>query len=110
LIKLTSSTRIFCAIQPADFRKGIDGLNHYCQTLAAETANTKSGALIVFINRARTMVRVLSYDGTGFWLATKRLSKGRFTAWPTSSSAVSSCPAEQLMKILQQLPHSEMIK
>ena len=109
MLKLTSSTLIYCATQPADFRKGIDGLNRYCQTLAAETAETKSGALIVFINRAKTMVRVLTYDGTGFWLATKRLSQGRFTAWPSAGSSVSACPAEQLMKILQQLPQGEKV-
>jgi transposase len=38
----------------------------------------RSGTLFVFINRNKTMVRSLIYDGTGFWLMTKRLSKGRF--------------------------------
>jgi len=107
MLKLTSATRIFCATKPADFRKGIDGLNHYCKTLTAANIDTKSGALIVFINRAKTMIRVLSYDGTGFWLATKRLSQGRFTTWPTSSLQVSSCPAEQLLHILQHMPKSQ---
>jgi len=35
----------------------------------------------------RNSIRLLSYDGQGYWLAQERLSKGRFTWWPESSSA-----------------------
>ena len=100
MLKITRNTKIFCAIKPADFRKGIDGLAQYCRTLSSETANTKSGALIVFINRSHTMIRVLSHDGTGYWLATKRLSQGRFKTWPKSHGDVLSWPAEQLMALI----------
>lgn len=110
MLKITSATRIFIAIKPADFRKGIDGLSQYCKTLSAQTANTKSGVFVVFINRAKTMIRVLSYDGTGYWLATKRLTKGRFECWPTSSCAISACPAEQLVKLLQHMPEAISLK
>jgi transposase len=41
------------------------------------------GAIFVFRNRRRQMLRVLFYDGSGFWLCTKRLSQGRFRNWPT---------------------------
>ena len=30
---------------------------------------------------------MLAYDGQGFWLAQKRLSQGRFKAWPQSNGA-----------------------
>jgi hypothetical protein len=107
MLKLTSSTRIFCATAPADFRKGIDGLQHYCQTLTAQPFDAKSGALIVFINKSRTMIRVLSYDGTGFWLATKRLSQGRFQGWPSATQPLSNTRAEQLLYIIVHEPKQQ---
>jgi transposase len=45
-----------------------------------------SGALFVFRNRQGTAVKVLMYDGQGFWLCHKRLSTGRFRWWPNGQS------------------------
>jgi transposase len=63
-----------------DFRKGIDGIAAIARTVLAK--EPMDGALFVFRNRQRHMLRVLFYDGSGFWLCTKRLSKGRFSSWP----------------------------
>jgi hypothetical protein len=38
-----------------------------------------------FRSRRGTAIRLLSYDGQGYWLAQKRLSNGRFRWWPESS-------------------------
>ena len=46
------------------------------------------------------MIRVLVYDGTGFWLMTKRLSKGRFQGWPTTGTALSPTEAKRLRVML----------
>ncbi len=40
-----------------------------------------TGALIVFCNGRRNRVRCLLWDGSGFWLATKRVERATF-AWP----------------------------
>jgi transposase len=76
MIYLTAETHILLATQPADFRKGIDRFVAVCRRALA--SDPRSGALFVFINRSKIMVRCLSFDGTGFWLMTKRLSKGKF--------------------------------
>ena len=47
------------------------------------------------------MVRVLCYDGSGFWLMTKRLSQGRFTRWPAAGSALTVLEAAQLRQWLR---------
>jgi len=44
-----------------------------------------SGTLFVFRNRQRTAVKLLVYDGQGFWLGQKRLPQGRFRFWPSAS-------------------------
>jgi transposase len=62
--------------------------------------NPRSGTVFVFINRNKTMVRALSYDGTGCWLMTKRLSKGKFTAWPSSNNHIEPLIAKQLRQLL----------
>ena len=45
--------------------------------------NPLEGAVYVFRNRAGTALKLLLYDGQGYWLCMKRLSQGRFTWWPT---------------------------
>lgn len=82
MIYLTSQSRILVGIEPADFRMGIDGFSARCRLHL--DANPQSGALYVFINRNKTMIRALRFDGTGFWLMTKRLSKGTFRQWPSA--------------------------
>ncbi len=47
-----------------------------------------SGCPFVFRSRRATSIKVLVYDGQGFWLCQKRLSSGRFRYWPTSATAV----------------------
>src|ERR1035441_6993947 len=42
-----------------------------------------TGALFVFANRRRRALKILVYDGQGFWLCQKRLSQGRFDWWPS---------------------------
>lgn len=82
MIHLTSQTQIQIAVQPQDFRKQFDGL--IAITKHKLHLDPRSGALVVFINRSRTMIRILSYQDNGYWLATKRLTKGKFTSWPNS--------------------------
>lgn len=94
MMHMTNDTRILIAVAPADFRKGIDGFVALCQNVLLQ--DPRSGTRFVFTNRSRTMVRILTYDGTGFWLMTKRLSKGRFNHWPSTGQPVSVATAMQL--------------
>ena len=84
MIQLTRHMRILVAIDPADFRKGIDGLAAVCRSHLHEDPFT--GAVFVFRNRRATAVKILVYDGQGFWLCQKRLSKKRFVYWPTKAT------------------------
>lgn len=80
MIQITPQMRILLGVEPADFRKGIDGLAGLCRQ--ALKADPFSGAVFVFRNRRATAVKILVYDGQGFWLMQKRLSRGRFRWWP----------------------------
>src|SRR6266581_2239033 len=85
MIAVTAQTRIWVATEPADFRCGIDGLARVCRQVLK--TDPFGGALFVFRNRRSTSVKILAYDGRGFWLCQKRLSKGRFRWWPQGSEA-----------------------
>jgi len=80
MIQLVPQMRILLATEPVDFRKGIDGLAATCRS--ALNADPFSGVLFVFVNRRRTAIKILVYDGQGFWLCMKRFSKGRLRRWP----------------------------
>jgi transposase len=82
VIQLTPQMRILLAVEPADFRKGIDSLCRMCRDVLR--ADPMSGTVFVFRNRPGTAVKILTYDGQGFWLCQKRLSVGRFRWWPTA--------------------------
>jgi transposase len=98
MIHLTTDTPILLATQPADFRQGIDDLAQLCRgRLASEP---RSGTLFVFINRSKTMIRTLVYDGSGFWLMTKRLSKGKFQGWPKNNALFNPIAAKYLRQLL----------
>ena len=74
VIQITPRMRILVAVDPTDFRRGIDGLARQCRQ--ALQRDPFSGALFVFRNRSAKAIKILAYDGQGFWLCQKRLSHG----------------------------------
>ena len=99
MIHVTAQTRVLVAVASVDFRKGIDGLARVCKSALA--SDPMSGAVFVFRNRRGTAVKLLFYDGQGFWLCQKRLSTGRFRFWPTGSAPTHSLAAHELSVLLQ---------
>ncbi len=99
MIQITPQMRILVAVEPADFRRGIDGLARLCRT--ALRSDPFSGTVFVFRNRRATAIKALIYDGQGFWLCHKRLSQGRFRWWPKCSDMeVTSLQAHELQVLL----------
>lgn len=99
MIQLSAQSKILLAIQPQDFRKGIDGFVQVCRQMFEQ--NPKNGHIFVFINRSKTMVRLLVYETNGYWLMTKRLSKGKFLTWPKNYQALNPMLAKQLRQLLR---------
>jgi transposase len=99
MMSVSAQTRVLVCVAPVDFRKGIDGLARICRE--ALRTDPLSGALFVFRNRRRTAIKLLAYDGQGFWLCMKRLSEGRFRYWPdTPAGAHRELLAHQLQVLL----------
>ena len=91
--------RILVAVERVDFRKGIDGLVGICRGVLR--MDPFGGYVFVFRNRRGTSIKVLMYDGQGYWLCQKRLSKGRFQWWPKAEEGISRIlAANQLQTLL----------
>ena len=82
MLSFAGALKVYVCIQPADMRKSFNGL----AVLAHEhlKADPGQGALFVFTNKRRNRLKILFWDGTGLWVAAKRLEQGRFS-WPKPS-------------------------
>jgi transposase len=82
MLQFAPTTKIFVAHAPVNFRKGFDG--HIGLIKGTLMRDPLDGSIFIFRNNRGTMVRLLFYDGQGFYLCTKRLSSGRFSWWPST--------------------------
>lgn len=98
MIQITPQMRVLVAIESVDGRKGIDSLVRLCQDKLAE--DPFSGCVFVFRSRSGTAIRLLTYDGQGYWLAQKRLSKGRFVWWPEAREPAKSLEAYEAQLLM----------
>ena len=76
MISIPPAASIFLYTQPTDMRKGFDGLSGIVRERFA--ADPTDGSLFLFINRRRDRIKILHFDGTGFWLYYKLLESGTF--------------------------------
>lgn len=81
-----------------DFRKGVDALGALCKAHLEE--DPFSGALFVFRNRRGTALKLLTYDGVGFWLTLRRFSQARLRWWPASGGEKLHPLAAQQLAVL----------
>lgn len=98
MIQITPHMRIFVALEDIDCRKGIDGLAAACRQRLQQ--DPFSGALFLFRNRQHNTLKILVYDGQGFWLCTKRLSQGKFHWWPKQPQTSVIIQAHELQTLL----------
>lgn len=67
-----------------DMRKSINGLMTLVQH--SFSLDPFAEALFVFCNRSRDRLKILEWDGDGFWLYFKRLERGHFR-WSAEGDA-----------------------
>ena len=90
MIQITPQMRVLVAVEAVDGRKGIDSLAALCRERLQ--ADPFSGWMFIFRTRSAQAIKILCYDGQGFWLAQRRLSKGRFRWWPAEDALSTLAP------------------
>jgi transposase len=78
MLNLTNETRIFAYTGIADMRKGFNGLSGIVRE--EFQSDPTDGSLFMFINRRRDRMKLLYFDGGGFWLYYRLLESGTFEA------------------------------
>jgi len=101
MLQLVPQMRILVAVERLDFRKGLDSIISYCKQQLKE--DPFSGALFIFRNRTGTAVKIICYDGVGYYLIFRRFSRGKLAWWPhTSELPLQPLAAQQLAVLLAQ--------
>lgn len=100
MISLGPATRVFVALSPVDLRKSFDGLSALVTQVLDQPPT--SGHLYVFTNRNRNRLKVLCWDGTGYWCCAKRLERGRFL-WPLGEGTHCTLRPEEWGNLVQGL-------
>jgi transposase len=98
MIQITPQMRILVAVESVDFRRGIDGMARLCREALA--SDPFSGTTYVFRSRSGKAIKILVYDGQGFWLCQKRLSQGRFRCWPAQTERASTVLQAHELQVL----------
>ena len=83
MIQVTAHVQIYIYIPPVDFRMGLDCLINFCERHIDE--KPFSGNLYLFRSRKKSSIKMVTYDGQGWWLIQKRLSIGKFKWWPNAN-------------------------
>jgi transposase len=79
MLGIGAATRVYLAIGATDMRKGFEGLFGIVRDRLL--IDPLSGHLFVFCNARKNRLKILFWDGSGIWICTKRLERGRFS-WP----------------------------
>lgn len=98
MLQITPQTRIFLAVRPVDFRKGIEGLAAICKHHLKH--DPFSGSLFIFRNRRGNSIKILTYDGQGFWMCQKRFSEGKLKWWAQGGEMMQTLTVSQLQVLL----------
>jgi len=93
MLSLSHCQRIFLARAPTDMRKGANGLSAMVRERLGK--DPLGGDAFVFVSRRRNYVKILVWDVSGFWVASKRLERGTYAVRDRLGRR-SSCAAQQL--------------
>jgi len=97
MLSITGATKVFVAVAPTDLRGSFNALSGQVKQVLAQ--DPLSGHWFVFTNRRRNRLKILIWDGSGYWVCAKRLERGRFS-WVTGEQASAGLRPEELTALV----------
>jgi transposase len=76
MLNIANDIEIYAYTQPADMRKGFNGLSGIIRS--EFQSDPTDGSWFLFVNRRRDRMKILHFDGGGFWLYYRLLESGTF--------------------------------
>ena len=98
MINFSNDIKVMIAIEPIDFRAGINRLAAIAQEVFSR--EVVKGVLFAFKNRRRTDIKLILYDGSGYFMGHKRLSKGKLNWWPRTEVEAGRLSSAEFLKLL----------
>jgi transposase len=98
MLQISPANRVYVVHESISFNLGFKGMIGFCRNILGVEPMT--GEYFVFRSKTKKQVRILTYDGDGWWLATKVFSKGRIHDWLTGDGRYQQLPARDLMVLL----------
>jgi transposase len=90
MLSITPGRRIWLCLEPTDMRRSFDGLSAMVRNHLGE--NPTSGHWFVFINRRRTQMKLLAFEGDGYCVWSKRLEQGQFAGFSADGATKGLVP------------------
>jgi transposase len=97
VINLAPGTKVFLACTPIDLRAGFNSLAAKVQQVIGQ--DPFSGSLFIFRSKRGDYFKSIYWDGSGLWLFSKRLEKGRFVWPPIVEGAMTLTPAQMAVLV-----------
>jgi transposase len=99
MLSFARGMKIFVYTQVTDMRKGFNGLSGIVRS--EFQSDPTDGSLFIFINRRRDRMKLLHFDGGGYWLYYRLLEAGTFEELkPKDDSCRLQIDATQLSMLL----------
>ncbi|MGB8451479.1 MAG: IS66 family insertion sequence element accessory protein TnpB [Anaerocolumna sp.] len=100
MLDFTSYSTVYFACGVTDCRKSFNGLAAIIKLKFR--LDPYSRAMFVFCNRNHNILKILQWDGSGFWLFMKRLDKGSFH-WPATADEIKQVSTKELRWLCEGL-------
>jgi len=107
MLGLSANLRYFLCCSAIDMRNGFDGLSGIVRNHLKK--DPISGDVFIFLNKTRTHIKLLYWDGDGFALFYKRLERGRY-AFTSDNGLSKQMKREELLMLLEGLSFGKMHK
>ena len=107
VFRFDEGLKVYLHRDPVDFRVGMNGRSILVEQ--SMRISPMSSALFVFGNRRYDRIKILGWNGNGFWLFLKRLEAGDRFIWPEGAETV-TLSVEQLHWLLDGINLSVMHK